>query len=78
MAIIKIHLTVSDKDAKFLSGPIICPSAGPTLDKALIAPEKQVTKSKPQTDKARVVKIAGPNYKPIKTKTLIKTSSDIT
>ena len=48
IARIKIYFSISSKLLKLPDGPIISPIPGPTFAKAVVAPERAVTKSNPQ------------------------------
>ena len=47
MAIDRIHLALSFSDWKLPAGPMISPSPGPTLARAVAAPDTEVTMSSP-------------------------------
>ena len=50
------HFAVALKDEKFPSGPIVSPNPGPMLAKAAAAPDKEVIKSNPVSER-RIAKI---------------------
>ncbi len=45
------HFAVSLKDEKFPSGPIVSPNPGPILARAAAAPDKEVIRSNPVSDR---------------------------
>ena len=57
IARIKIYFSISSKLLKLPDGPIISPIPGPTFAKAVVAPERAVTKSNPQKARLNVTKI---------------------
>ena len=61
-----IHFVASGNKANVLSGPIICPRAGPTLERDVKVPDKAVSKSNPNNDKINVKTPAEKKYNPIK------------
>ena len=57
IANIKIYFSTSSRLLKLPDGPIISPIPGPTFAKAVVAPERAVTKSNPQKARLNVTKI---------------------
>ena len=51
MPIVKIHLEKSGNEEKLPLGPIIDPKPGPTFEIDVAAPEIEVIKSRPVTDR---------------------------
>ena len=54
IARIKIYFSILSKLLKLPDGPIISPIPGPTLARAVVAPDKAVMKSNPKTPKTIV------------------------
>lgn len=63
----KIHLAIPGKAAKVLSGPIIVPNPGPTLDRAVNVPDKQVVRSNPVSANNNVISAVDKKKTPMKT-----------
>lgn len=57
IARIKIYFSILSRLLKLPDGPIISPIPGPTFAKAVVAPDKAVTKSNPQKARLSVTKI---------------------
>ena len=55
IAKLNIHLEISGSNEKFPLGPIRFPRPGPTFEMDVAAPEMEVTKSKPLSDKSAVI-----------------------
>ena len=52
-----MYFSISSRLLKLPDGPIISPIPGPTFAKAVVAPDKAVTKSNPQKARLIVTKI---------------------
>ena len=57
IANINIYFSTSSRLLKLPDGPIISPSPGPTFAKAVVAPDRAVTKSNPQKARLNVTNI---------------------
>ena len=54
IAKIKMYFSKLSKPPKFPAGPMVSPKPGPTLAKAVVAPDNAVIKSNPHKERLRV------------------------